>query len=175
MQCCNVRKPILKNPSATKTVLTLIFIIASVTTPVFAASTAPDFNLPTLKGGKVQLSQHRGEVVYVDFWATWCAPCRKSLPWMEQMHEKYKDLGFTIIGVSMDGKREVTEKFIKANGVNFTIARDPKGKIADVFGVRGMPSSYLIDRNGKIIYSHEGFRDSDKGALEQHFKQALAQ
>ena len=91
------------------------------------------------------------------------------------MHQKYTDVGFTIIGVSMDGKAEVTQKFVQANHINFTIARDPKGKIAEAFGVRGMPSSYLIGRNGQIIYSHEGFRDSDKPRLEQLFKKALAQ
>jgi len=166
---------IFKNTTVYQTVLILVLICASVLTPVFAADTPPDFSLPTLEGGNVQLSQHKGEVVYVDFWATWCAPCRKSLPWMEQMHEKYKDLGFTIIGVNMDGKADVAQKFARANGVKFTIARDPKGKIAEAFGVRGMPSSYLIGRNGKIIYSHEGFRSSDKSSLEQHFKKALAQ
>jgi cytochrome c biogenesis protein CcmG/thiol:disulfide interchange protein DsbE len=140
-----------------------------------AGDAPPDFTLPTLDGGTVQLSQHKGEVVYVDFWASWCAPCRKSLPWMEQMHEKYKDLGFTIIGVNMDGKKEVTEKFVKANNVTFTIARDPKGKIAAAYGVRGMPSSYLIGRDGNIHYSHEGFRNSDKARLEKIFKEALAQ
>lgn len=155
--------------------LAVLFSLTIVVTPVLAAKTPPDFDLPTLTGGKVQLSKHRGEVVYVDFWATWCAPCRKSLPWMQEMYDKYKDLGFTIIGVNMDGKQDVTEKFVKANHVKFTIARDPNGKIAEAFGVRGMPSSYLIGRDGKLIMAHEGFRDSDKGSLEAHFKKALAQ
>ena len=93
----------------------------------------------------------------------------------KRMYDKYKDLGFTIIGVNMDGKQDVTEKFVKANQVKFTIARDPNGKIAEAFGVRGMPSSYLIGRDGKIIMAHEGFRESDKGSLEDHFKKALAQ
>lgn len=161
-----------------RTILNMLFTVLLIIAPAqqaLAGDPAPDFTLPTLDGGTVQLSRHRGEVVYVDFWATWCAPCRKSLPWMEQMHQKYTDVGFTIIGVSMDGKAEVTQKFVQANHINFTIARDPKGKIAEAFGVRGMPSSYLIGRNGQIIYSHEGFRDSDKPRLEQLFKKALAQ
>lgn len=158
-----------------KTVLATVLLVATIISPVLASDAPPDFTLPSLNGGQVQLSKHRGEVVYVDFWATWCGPCRKSLPWMESVYKKYKDLGFTIIGVNMDGKADVAQKFAKANGVSFTLARDPKGKIAEAFGVRGMPSSYLIGRNGKIIYTHEGFRDSDKASLEQHFKQALAQ
>lgn len=135
----------------------------------------PDFTLPTLTGGTVTLSAHKGEVVYVDFWATWCPPCRKSFPWMEQIYRKYKDAGLTIIAVSIDGKQESIEAFLRSNPVSFIIAHDKGGKTGDKFGLQGMPTSYLIGRDGSLHYTHAGFRESDKDILETRIKALLAQ
>lgn len=140
-----------------------------------AAKKAPDFNLKDLDGKTLNLANFKGEVVYLDFWATWCPPCRKSFPWMEQMHNRYKDLGLKIVAVSLDGKRSVIDKFLKANPVSFIILQDPKGQVADAYKLKGMPSSYLIDRNGNIRISHTGFRESDKTKLESSFKELLAE
>lgn len=159
--------------------LLLVFLLTQAPSAHAADTTATeatlDFTLPTLTGNTVQLSAHKGEVVYVDFWATWCPPCRKSFPWMEEMHRKYKDAGLTIIAVSIDGKRESIEAFLKSNPVTFIIAHDKGGKTADSFGLQGMPTSYLIDRSGHLHYTHAGFRESDRDVLESRIKSLLAQ
>ena len=152
-------------------------VIVLLFTAFFTASTyaqpAPDFELPTIDGGTVKLSKHKGEVVYVDFWATWCPPCRKSFPWMEEMHTKYENLGFKVIAISLDGKRDPIDLFLKSMPTSFTIAHDPKGTSADSYKLKGMPTSYLIDRDGNIQVTHAGFKESDKDKLEKHIKKLL--
>jgi thiol-disulfide isomerase/thioredoxin len=139
-----------------------------------ATKIAPDFNLP-LKQGSISLSQYKGKVVYLDFWASWCIPCRKSFPWMNSMEQKYSNKGLKIITINLDKKEKAVEKFLKRYPANFAVAYDPAGKTAEAYDVKGMPSSYLIDRSGKIIYTHIGFRASNKNILEAKIKAALAQ
>ena len=159
------------------TVFTLLILLfaTGLSLSAQAAKKAPDFKLATTDGGTVALSQHRGEVVYVDFWATWCPPCRKSFPWMEKMHNKYSDLGLKIIAVSLDGKREVIDQFLKTMPASFTIAHDPQGKSAENFGLKGMPTSYLIDMKGNVHETHTGFKASDENKLEAKIKALLTQ
>jgi cytochrome c biogenesis protein CcmG/thiol:disulfide interchange protein DsbE len=152
-------------PAVFTTLFAALFL--TFTLPGFAAEPAPDFSLPTFPDdAKVNLADYKGRVVYLDFWATWCPPCRKSFPWMDEMNARYKDKGLTIIAVSVDKKRELIEKFIKKMGPSFTIASDPSGDIAKAYKLRGMPSSYLIDRNGQLVKTHMGFRTKDKAKLE---------
>ena len=141
---------------------------------VMANEPAPDFTFKGLDNSNIKISDFKGDVVYVDFWATWCPPCRKSFPWMDAMHQKYKDLGFKIIAVSLDTKREIIDDFVKKMAPHFTIAHDPSGDSASAFKVKGMPSSYLIDRKGNIYASHAGFTDSDKPKLETAIKKLLS-
>ena len=139
-------------------------------------SAAPDFSLPMInKEGKVNLKDLRGRVVYVDFWATWCPPCRKSFPWMEEMHTRYHDDGLTIVAISVDAKYELAENFIRELKPSFISAHDPGKKTAKLYKLRAMPSSYLIDRNGKIISTHLGFRASRSNKVEAEIKKALKQ
>lgn len=153
--------------SSTFTVLFAILFLAF-SLPGFAEEPAPDFSLPTFPDDeKLSLTDLKGRVVYLDFWATWCPPCRKSFPWMDEMHERYKDQGLSIIAVSVDKKRELIEEFIKKMAPAFIIAHDPSGDIAKAYKLRGMPSSYLIDRNGQLVKVHMGFRSRDKERLEK--------
>jgi thiol-disulfide isomerase/thioredoxin len=145
---------------------------------IFASSSgnseAPDFSLPKInEEGKVNLKDLRGRVVYVDFWATWCPPCRKSFPWMEEMHTRYHDDGLTIVAISVDAKYELAEKFVQDLKPSFISAHDPGKKTAKLYKLRAMPSSYLIDRNGNIISTHLGFRTSRTKKVEAEIKAAL--
>lgn len=159
--------------SAVSAVLFAILFFAF-SLPSFANEPAPDFTLPTFPDdAKVDLADLKGSVVYLDFWATWCPPCRKSFPWMDEMHERYKDEGLVIIAVSVDKKRELIEEFIKKMEPAFIIAHDPSGDIAKAYKLRGMPSSYLIDRNGQLVKVHMGFRGKDKDKLETAIKTLL--
>lgn len=136
--------------------------------------TAPDFSLPRLdSAGQVSLGDYKGRVVYVDFWATWCAPCRKSFPWMEEMHQQYHQDGLTIVAISVDAKRDLAEKFIQEFHPSFINAHDPDKKTARLYKLRAMPSSYLIDRDGNIVSTHVGFRTSHARELETEIKKLL--
>jgi cytochrome c biogenesis protein CcmG/thiol:disulfide interchange protein DsbE len=141
----------------------------------WAGDKAPDFQLPGIDGQKVKLSDFKGQVVYVDFWATWCPPCRESFPWMESMHQRYQNLGLKIVAISLDQKSDLIKSFLKEHKAGFTILQDKEGNVAESYNVKGMPSSYLVDRKGNIRLKHAGFNDGDKAPLESQIKQLLAE
>lgn len=140
-----------------------------------AVEKAPDFQLPQINGDTLKLSELRGNVVYVDFWATWCPPCRESFPWMESMYQRYQDLGLQIVAISLDQKSDLIKSFLKEHEANFTILQDRAGGAAEAFKVKGMPSSYLVDRKGNIRMRHAGFNEGDKAGLESKIKQLLTE
>jgi peroxiredoxin len=140
--------------------------------PAWANEAAPEFSLPTDQG-EISLDALHGQVVYLDFWASWCVPCRKSFPWMNEMTARYKDLGFRIIAVNMDTDRSLIERFLEKYPADFTIAYNPEGDVAESYRVQGMPSSYLIDRQGTIHSTHVGFRDSEKAGIEAEIRALL--
>ena len=134
---------------------------------------APAFDLPDPKGRPIRLDQFAGKVVYLDFWASWCGPCRQSFPWMNQMQEKYAAQGLVVLGVNLDAKSEDALTFLSATPIHFQTALDPKGVTPKAYGVKGMPSSFLIGRNGKILFRHTGFKASQKEEIERHIIDAL--
>ena len=103
------------------------------------------------------LAQHKGDVVYLDVWASWCVPCRKSFPWMNKMQQKYHQQGFAVVSVNLDAEGLLAKEFLNSNQASFPVIYDPKGHIARYFSIKGMPSSMLIDREGKIRKNHSGF------------------
>ena len=127
---------------------------------------APAFSLPTAAGDTVALEKLRGRVVYVDFWASWCGPCRRSFPWMNEMHRKYGNQGLAIVAINVDKKRADAERFLSQVPATFTIVYDAAGVTPSAYDVKGMPSSYLIDAAGKIVAIEQGFRDERAGELE---------
>lgn len=145
----------------------LVFAVGSMAAP------APAFTLPTATAANVSLGDHKGKIVYVDFWASWCGPCRQSFPWMNEMLSKYQAQGFEIIAVNLDAARADADHFLAANPVSFTVALDPQATMPPQYGVKGMPTSYLIDGNGEIILQHTGFNDSHKADLEAAIQKAL--
>jgi thiol-disulfide isomerase/thioredoxin len=128
---------------------------------------APAFSLPSAKGDPVSLDKLRGKVVYVDFWASWCGPCRRSFPWMNDMQQKYGSKGFVVVAVNVDKKRPDADKFLAQHPANFTIVFDETGATPSAYAVKGMPSSYLIDPQGNVTYVERGFLDEHKAVLEQ--------
>lgn len=133
---------------------------------------AADFTLPG-RQGIVQLSDKAGSVVYLDFWASWCGPCRQSFIWMNQMQAQYRSKGFQVLAVNLDARTDDAMKFLAAVPADFTVAFDSKGQTPRVYGVKGMPTSFLIDRSGKVIMRHVGFRPADREELEKQILAAL--
>ncbi|MES1263696.1 MAG: TlpA disulfide reductase family protein [Peristeroidobacter soli] len=121
----------------------------------------------------LDLSRHRGHVVIVDFWASWCKPCRQSIPWLNSLRARYGASGLTIVGVNVDAERRDADKFLHVVPIDFEVVFDPQGNIAKQFKVQGMPSSYFIDRSGKLAETHLGFREAKKAEIEAAIKALL--
>ncbi|KGJ94337.1 TlpA disulfide reductase family protein [Colwellia psychrerythraea] len=121
------------------------------------------------------MAQHRGKIIYVDFWASWCVPCRKSFPWMNVMQAKHQNQGFVVLSINLDAEQKLAKKFLQQTPANFAIIYDAKGKLAQQFKLKGMPSSYLFDRKGKLISAHSGFNGKKQQLYEGEIEQALAQ
>ena len=119
------------------------------------------------------IASHKGKVIYLDFWASWCGPCRKSFPWMNNMQEKYQQQGLVIISVNVDNSKALADEFLAEVPANFNVFYDPKGKVARKFKLKGMPSSYIIDRSGKMVSAHVGFTESKKMKYEEELKTLL--
>lgn len=134
--------------------------------------TAPTFDLQGEREA-VKLSNYKGKLIYLDFWASWCGPCKQSFPWLNEMQSKYSAKGFYVVGINVDANTDDAKAFLANLPAKFTIAYDPKGATPKAYAIKGMPSSVLIDGNGKVISQHTGFRDADKAQLEQAIQQAL--
>ncbi len=120
---------------------------------------AVDFTLLDISGRELSLKDFRGKVIFLNFWATWCYPCRMEMPSMENLYERFKGDGFVILGISLDRRRKKVERFLEEYGISFPILLDRDGRIADRYGVRGLPTTFIIDRRGKILGRAVGARD----------------
>ena len=121
----------------------------------------------------LDLSEYRGKVVLLDFWASWCVPCRRSFPWMNQMQQKYADSGLVIIGVNMDAKATAAQAFLDKYPAQFEIVYAPDGVLAKEFGVIAMPSSFVIGRDGELVTRQLGFKVKKQGGYEAELVNAL--
>jgi thiol-disulfide isomerase/thioredoxin len=136
-------------------------------------SVAAPFEVPGVNG-PLKLSAYRGKLVYLDFWASWCGPCRRSFPWMSRLQARYGAQGLQVLAVNLDAKHADAVDFLSAMPVNFAVGFDPEGKVAMSYGVQGMPSSVLIGPDGKVVAMHAGFNEADKAGLEKLISQNLA-
>ena len=122
-----------------------------------------------------ELGALRGRVVYLDFWASWCVPCRQSFPWMNELQKRYADRGLTIIAVNLDHERADADKFLHKLSPDFQVRFDPEGDWARQFAVHGMPTSVLLDRSGMPRFTHIGFRNGDASQYELQIQQLLTE
>jgi len=150
-----------------------VLVIYSFISPSSAyAGDAPGFTLPG-QNQTIQLSQYKGKVVYLDFWASWCEPCKRSFPWMNELQEQYGENGFEIIAVNLDESRSDAEAFLKKMPAKFDVAFDKSGKTAEAYNLKAMPSSFLIDRDGKLVHKSLGYRAEEKKILEKKIQQLV--
>ncbi|MCL1047321.1 TlpA family protein disulfide reductase [Shewanella electrodiphila] len=141
------------------------------------ASAAPSLNhlVEDVEGNKVSLSEFKGKVVYVDFWSSWCGPCRKSFPWMNQMHEQYQQQGLAVVAINLDVEIELAQVFLEQLPAQFTIRYDPESEVARLFGLKGMPSSFIFNRQGELVQQHTGFNLEQTSQYEQELVNLLEQ
>jgi cytochrome c biogenesis protein CcmG/thiol:disulfide interchange protein DsbE len=127
---------------------------------------APNLCLEDLRGKKWELKHFKGKVVFLNFWATWCSPCKEEMPSMEELYKQFKDKDFVFLAISVDyaGVKPVKE-YIEKNRYTFPVLIDPKGKTLDLFGVRGIPTTFLIDQKGGLIGKAIGPRDWKKSEV----------
>jgi cytochrome c biogenesis protein CcmG/thiol:disulfide interchange protein DsbE len=135
---------------------------------------APEIAVTQADGTPMQLSALRGKTVYLDFWASWCGPCRQSFPWMNAMHEKYSAAGLAIVAINVDKRRTDAEKFLAQFPARFSIVYDQPGATPPKYDVRKMPTSVLIDGRGRIVSTHSGFSNEVRDELEARIRTAVA-
>ena len=140
--------------------------------PYAIAQKAPAFDLPG-DNKSISLTKLKGKVVFLDFWASWCDPCRKSFPWMNDMLSRYDRKDFTIIAINLDSSRKDAAKFLDKVPADFDVAYDPEGTVATKYNLKAMPSSYLIDKKGQLVFAHKGYREGDASEIEEKIRQLL--
>jgi peroxiredoxin len=138
-----------------------------------ASGPAPAFTLATLSGQQAALSQYKGQVVMVNFWATWCGPCQQEMPLLDQMYKKYKPAGFTLIGVNVDKQEPPVKELLARKPVSFPILLDPANQVSKEYHVDEMPSSVIIDRKGEIRYIHRGYKPGDENEYQDRIRQLI--
>jgi thiol-disulfide isomerase/thioredoxin len=157
---------------------TIALLVVLIAAPALAKTapkplpTAPAFTLPGLEGD-VTLAALRGKAVLVDFWASWCGPCRQSFPWLNDLQKRYAARGLAIVAVNLDKEREAASGFLAEVPATFTVAFDPSGKTAENYKVKAMPTTFLVSPEGKVLVAHVGFDPKRAGEFEAQIAEAL--
>jgi cytochrome c biogenesis protein CcmG/thiol:disulfide interchange protein DsbE len=160
------------SPLSFKTILPVLLLQLASSLPA-SADPATTFTLPDVRRNEVSLENFRGKVVYLDFWASWCGPCRQSFPWMNEMRAKYAEQGLVVIAVNLDADAGDAADFLAEHPAEFTVLYDAEGITPRSYEVKGMPTSYLISRDGQLVSRHLGFNVSDKQGMEDSIRELL--
>jgi len=145
----------------TRYIYSLILLLALL--PIAQASSIENID-------QLDLKQYKGKVVYLDFWASWCKPCQKSFPWMNDMVQRYPAESFKIITINLDSAEKAMNDFLSRIPAQFDIYHDPSGTLAEKFQLQGMPTSYLIDKSGKVVSRHIGFQTQEIPAYQKEIE-----
>ena len=151
----------------------LLAALPAAATAVAANANAPDFTLPSAAGTNLRLQEQRGQVVMLNFWATWCGPCRREMPQLNRIYSKYRPAGFVLLGVNVDqdsaNARGVADKL----GVKFPVLFDTHQAVSRLYDLGTMPSTVIIDRDGRVRYVHLGYKDGYEDAYEKQVAELL--
>jgi peroxiredoxin len=134
---------------------------------------APDFTLKSRNSGNLKLSEYRGDVVMINFWASWCAPCRQEMPLLEDLYEKYSDLGFTLLGVNVEEDSSKADELLKDVRVSFPILFDNKNEVTKMYNVVAMPTTVIVDRDGNMRYLHRGYLPGYEEEYKKQVKELI--
>jgi peroxiredoxin len=141
--------------------------------PLAPANTAPDFTLRSLEGKNLRLGEQRGQVVLVNFWATWCGPCRQEMPHLNKLYEKYKSSGFVLLGVNVDDDSRQAAGVANKLGVKFPVLPDADKRVSKQYDLSAMPSTVLIDRDGRVRYLHRGYQSGYEDTYDKQIRELL--
>ena len=144
-----------------------LLVAALVAVPALAVAPqgpAPKFTLASMGGPTVNLDQYKGQVVMINFWASWCGPCRQEMPLLDKLYTKYKPMGFTLLGVNVEPDSKLAAGFLEKTPVTFPILFDTKSEVSKLYQVAGMPSTVIVDRKGNLRWVHKGYKPGDENA-----------
>lgn len=154
----------------------LLFCLMSVTAAVQGKETnepAPDFTLDSSQGENLRLEDFRGQVVMLNFWASWCGPCRREMPLMDDLYQQYKNLGFTVLAVNVDENRDEAVRFLAKVPVTYPILYDSEGRVSEQYKVQAMPTTLMIDREGRVRFVHYGYTPGYEDDYEVQIRHLL--
>ena len=151
----------------------LVLIAATTVTAGIKQSAAPDFTLKSVEGENLKLSEYRGEVVLINFWASWCGPCRQEMPVLSELHNKYKALGFTVLGVNVEEDSSKARKLLQELPVSFPVLLDNESIVSRQYDVIAMPSTVLVDRDGNMRYLHKGYKPGLEAVYQQQVRDLI--
>ena len=134
---------------------------------------APDFTLKSLERGNLRLEEYRGQVVLLNFWASWCGPCRQEMPLLDRLHNRYEDTGFAVLGVNVEGEEAPARQLVEKTRVTFPILIDEGQKVSEMYNLQAMPSTVVIDRDGIVRYIHLGYKPGDEAKYVEVVKKLI--
>ena len=137
------------------------------------SSAAPDFTLKSVAGPNLRLQEQRGQVVMINFWATWCGPCRQEMPHLNRIYDKYRSTGFVLLGVNIDDDPRAAADLAAKLGLRFPVLLDTDKKVSRVYDMSAMPATLLVDRDGRVRYIHRGYRDGVEQTYEEQVRSLL--
>lgn len=155
-----------------KKIIASLLLIAAVpmTYALTGSGPATNFTLKDADGNNVRLSEYRGQVVLINFWASWCGPCRQEFPLLDELHQKYQPMGFTVFGVNVEQERELAEKVLREIPVTFPILFDDQNQVSEEYDVDAMPATVLVDRSGEIRFMHRGYKPGYEDLYEKQVR-----
>lgn len=158
-----------------RTFITAIFglVIAVSVQAREVSGPAPDFTLKSNQNENIRLKDLRGQVVMLNFWASWCGPCRQEMPLLDELYTRYRPAGFTLLGVNVDADTTAAEKLLQDIPVSFPVVYDTQSKVSETYGVDAMPTTIFIDRDGKLRYLHRGYKAGDENEYRKIIKELI--
>ena len=151
----------------------LLALASAAQAAVAPQATAPDFTLRSLDGRNLRLAEQRGQVVLVNFWATWCGPCKQEMPHLNRLYDKYRSSGFVLLGVNVDEDMRQASGTAAKFGLHFPVLLDADKSVVKLYDLNSMPATVLIDRDGKVRYLHRGYREGLEAAYEQQIRELV--